>query len=237
MIRAALYTNKCDYLVLVHEIREMTAYYTNEYLKILNLFSSDDYETFIRVRESIDIICIDVSLEHGIEYAKLSRKLHPKSMIVVIADQRISPLTYMTPAIIATSLLLKPLREPMVKQAMRAVFGCFIMQEKTEEDIFLIETQEGRQKIPYSQILYFESKQKKVYACTRQYRYAFYGTLSALELEHAEQFIRCHRSFVVNRKKIEQVKISRNYLVLETGIRVPLSRSYKSAIKRYFYNK
>lgn len=237
MIRAALYTDRKDYQILESEIREMTAYFTDEHLQILNLSFSDDYRRFIEECEVIDIICVDVTIGCGIKYAEQSRKLYPMSMIVIIADQKISPVTYMTPDIIATSLLLKPLQDFMVRQVMQAVFGCYILKEKAKKDFFVIDNRESKQRIPYSKILYFESKKKKIYACTAQCRYAFYGTLNQLEEEYGEHFIRCHRSFMVNRKKIEQIKLSENHLMLEREVKIPLSRSYKKSVKKYFYGK
>ncbi len=237
MIRAALYTQKNDYEIIKFELKEMTSYFTNDYLEILDLSSSTDYRKFLIYQGFFDIICIDVTLEHGIKYAEQSRKMNPMSQIIIIADQKTSPIIYLTPTIIATSLLLKPLQELMIKQAMKSIFGYYIIQEKNETDLFIIENSEYKQRIPYSQILFFEAKNKKIYACTANCEYAFYDTLNHLEKEFSgEQFIRCHRSFIVNRKMISNIKPSKNHLELQGKIKIPLSRSYKKAIKN-LYNK
>jgi len=237
MIRAALYTQKNDYKIIKFELKEMTAYFTNDYLEILDLSSNTDYRKFLIYQGFFDIICIDVTLEHGIKYAEQSRKMNPLSQIIIIADQKTSPINYLTPTIVATSLILKPLQEAIVKHAMQSIFGYYIIQEKTETELFVIESREYKQKIPYSQILFFEAKNKKIYACTVNNKYAFYDTLNHLEKElPREQFIRCHRSFIVNRKVISNIKLSKNHLELQDKIKIPLSRRYKKAIKN-LYNK
>ena len=55
-----------------------------------------------------------------------------------------------------------------------------------------------------------------------------------LEEKYSELFVRCHRSFMVNRKMVEQVKLSQNYLVLSSEVEIPLSRSYKGQIKELY---
>ena len=60
---------------------------------------------------------------------------------------------------------------------------------------------------------------------------AFYETIEHLAERLPEQFVRCHRSFIVSKKRIRKVMLSKNLIELEQGMEVPLSRSYKSAFK------
>lgn len=48
-----------------------------------------------------------------------------------------------------------------------------------------------------------------------------------------EQFIRCHRGFLVNQKKIERVIFSKNLILLADGYEIPVSRTYKSILKEF----
>ena len=63
--------------------------------------------------------------------------------------------------------------------------------------------------------------------------YPFYDTLDQLEERLAGRFLRCHRSYLVNRSKISKVYLSQNILVLSGGEEIPLSRSYKPAVKSF----
>ena len=152
---------------------------------------------------------------------------------MLIADVQTSPVTYMKPTILASALLLKPLKEAMVQQTVEEVFRCCI-QENSDDEVFIVEAKEEKYRIPYSEILYFESRSKKIYACTANDEYGFYDTMDRLEEECMEHFVRCHRSFIVNRDKVDKVRLSQNYLTLQGGLEIPLSRSYKSVIKELY---
>ena len=49
-------------------------------------------------------------------------------------------------------------------------------------------------------------------------------------------FCRCHRSYIINMRKVTAVKASLNLIEMQDEIQVPLSRSYKKAIKEYHKN-
>ena len=235
MIYAVGQGNQKEMFLVEHKLRERTAYSTDEQLSFVGLYTKADFENFISTEQSADILCADITVFQGIEQAEVLRKKYPKAALVLIADMSISPVRYMKPSILAAALLLKPLKSIMVEQTVKEIFQCFIEQE-SDEELFVVETREGKQRIPYSGILYFEARNKKIYVCTQDYEYGFYETMEHLEEQYAEQFIRCHRSFLVNRKMIGQVKLSQNYLTLKGGVEIPLSRSYKSRIKELYEN-
>ena len=66
---------------------------------------------------------------------------------------------------------------------------------------------------------------------TGNQEYAVYDTIDNLQERLPEGFLRCHRSFIVAKSKIENVYLSKNYIALEDGMTVPLSRSYKEVLK------
>ncbi len=233
MIYAVGQGNRQEIVLVEQQIRERTALSTDEQLKFVGLYTKDDFEKFLKEQQQADILFTDITIFQGIEQVELLRKNYPKAAIVLIADLTISPITYMKPTILASALLLKPLQIPMIEKVVEEIFACYI-QKETDEEIFVIDTREEKQRIPYSNILYFEARSKKIYACTKEYEYGFYDTIDHLEETQGERFIRCHRSFLVNRKMIEQVKLSQNYLQLKDGVEIPLSRSYKTQIKELY---
>ena len=78
----------------------------------------------------------------------------------------------------------------------------------------------------------YESREKKLFCNTGDEEYPFYGTLDQLAEQLGEDFVRCHRSFLANRKKIERVYLSGNVIELKGNISLPLSRSYKPEVKK-----
>ena len=43
--------------------------------------------------------------------------------------------------------------------------------------------------------------------------------------------MRCHRSFLVNTRKIQKIRMAENCLELYSGATVPLSRTYRQKIR------
>ena len=97
----------------------------------------------------------------------------------------------------------------------------------------MVESRGERSIIGYRRINYFESREKKVFLCTDSEEFGFYDTLDELEKTLSEDFIRIHRSFLVNRQKIASVFISQGRVLLTDGSEVPLSRSYKPMLRDF----
>ena len=97
----------------------------------------------------------------------------------------------------------------------------------------VIEDREGKISVPYSKIYYLEVREKKIFVRLKDKEYSKYGTLENVLKELSDDFIRCHRSFAVNKHYIDRVKLSENAIYLEHNIMVPLSRSYKAELKEY----
>lgn len=224
---------KNEMFMVEKELRERTALSTDEQLHFIGIYTRDAFERFMGEERPADIICADITIFQGIEQVEAIRKKYPQAALVLIADMTISPVNYMKPSILAAALLLKPLQQLHVEQVMKEIFQRYIEQTQ-EEELLVIETREKKYRIPYSKIMYFEARSKKIYVCTPNYEYGFYETMDHLEEQYSKQFIRCHRSFLVNRRMIENVKLSQNCLTLQGGIEIPLSRSYKGQIKELY---
>ena len=85
-------------------------------------------------------------------------------------------------------------------------------------------------------ILYFEARDKKIALRMQAEELSFNGTLSQLEQELPPEFIRCHKSFLVNRRHIVSVDRSNSSLILDNRMELPISRSYKKAFWEVFQN-
>ena len=97
-----------------------------------------------------------------------------------------------------------------------------------------MDTREEKLLVPYAHIYFFEARDKKLFVRTRHGEYAFYDTMEALERRLPENFRRCHRSYIVNMEKVLRYLPAENYLELADRIGVPVSRSYKAALREAF---
>lgn len=181
----------------------------------------------------LDISCVDICGNGGIDYAKKVRSTNKDMSILLIVDLSLSPATYIIPSIMAASLLIRPFDRAAVKNVLDTVLKdyCEYFEQEDGGKSFVVETREGKRLVPYSGIVYFESRNKKIFLGTDNEEYSFYGTLDNLEETLDDRFIRCHRSFIAAKKRISKIVLSKNIVVLDNGCEIPLSRSYKGKVK------
>ena len=190
---------------------------------------------FIESDQPLDIICTDVTGKEGIPLAADCRKRNRNAYMILIADTRISPASYMKPTIMAGSLLLRPFQKADIEEAFQEAFGSFLTDEgePEEKEQFILDNREGKWRIDYEHIYYFEARQKKLYLNTGNREIGFYDTLENIQKTLPSWFIRCHRSFLINGKMIQKLLLGQNLVVLKDGWEIPVSRTYKKEIKEY----
>ncbi len=185
-------------------------------------------------RNGIDLLIFDVTRRGAIDELARIRRTEKEAFLLIIANMAISPMTYMKPSIKATSLLLRPIEENHMNRVLKEFLVDFIerQEEHSGQHIFQIETKGEVQYIPYHKIYYFEARKRKLYLRTLSEEYAFANTVDNLQQTLGEQFIRCHRSFIVNSRKIVSIALADNMIKLTNELVVPLSRGYRGGIKQ-----
>jgi len=86
-------------------------------------------------------------------------------------------------------------------------------------------------RIEYNQIIYLESFQKKIYVHTGNQRIGYYDSLSSLEEKLGANFIRCHKSYIINEDKVSRVSFTDMKIIMSNGAQIDISRSFKASIK------
>ncbi len=216
--------------------RHLSGSISEEYWDFHAFTDMNEVIRFLSDLPILDIACVDLTLNGGINSAKKIRTLNGNTYIMVIADKDISPMEYISPEVMAASLLLRPFDgatlQDVMKKTVKAYFKNFIDKDKTD-DVFVIENRDGRQLVPYDRIVCFEARDKKVFAVTESLEYSFYDTIENLEAELPDYFIRSHRGFIVNSQKISTIHLSQSIIVMDDGSELPLSRSFKSSFKEF----
>lgn len=194
-----------------------------------------DMKRYLAEEPLIDMICFDITGEEGIHQLEAVRNQYKHAFLLITADIHVSPMEYLRPCIAPVSLLLRPFGRDQARQILKEFFQEYMEQFKTEDiaGSFMIDTRDGRQYIPFQQIYYLEAREKKIFVRTRNQELGFYETIEKLMERLPEVFLRCHRSYIVNRIKIQKVLLSRNQISLRDNLTVPLSRSYKQLFKEY----
>lgn len=214
------------------------AYHSDEHWRFVESDSVDDLKCFLEENSKVDMVCLDITMDGSIEMAERVRSDFSSSYITLIADTNISPIKYIRPSIRAESLMVKPLSDAQIETVLEEAVISYMKRLELPDDrrVFVTENKGSKNLISYDRILFFESREKKVFLSTEKEEYGFYDTLDELEIKLDDIFIRCHRSYIVNRERISRVELSAGRIILDDGTEIPMSRSYKKAVKDYLFN-
>lgn len=124
------------------------------------------------------------------------------------------------------NFLLKPVSLDKVTPCMNDI------KKKLSNDMYFYRTKSTIQNIPYMDILCFESSMHYVSIITADQSYQQYTSLNALVQFLPGDFVRCHRTTIVNLYHI--MKIDGMEITLSNGKVVNISRSYYEDVKRHF---
>lgn len=227
-------SEKKESRMLDNGMREAVAYSSDEDWAIESVTSESDYIRALEKAGEVGVTCFDITSGKSTKTIENFRKTNKDSLLVIISDPTISPLIYMKPNIMASSLLLKPLTDSNVASCMKEVVNSYYSREESadegDDQKFCVEAKEGKTYYPYSKIVHFEAREKKIFLNTLHEETGFYSTLDTIITQLPDYFVKCHRSFIVNTRKIVKIQSSQNLIICEDDIALPLSRSCKAEV-------
>lgn len=185
--------------------------------------------------EMLDIACMDIMTDKGIGPSEEVRKKYSDSEMMLIVSESISPRIYMKPSVRASSVIFRPLAVDEASETISEVVQASLIKKQTLNDsnCLVIQTKEDILHLPFAGIDYIEARMKKLYIRADKEEFACNDTLDCMQEELPDQFIRCHRGYIVNKNRIKHIDLANNVITLINGLQVPMSRSYKSAVKEY----
>lgn len=198
----------------------------------------DSAEKFISVSESkklrFDIVFMDIIMGdiNGMTCARLIRQWDKLAKIVFLSSS--TEFVYEGYEVNASGYLVKPLDTMKVTACLQKIIA--EVQGIAKESISVTSGGIKRQ-ILIDDILYLESRKNlvDVVLSPASKRLAVYTKLDDFEqLHRSKLWIRPHKSFIVNFLYIEEY--SGDNFVLRDGTIIPISRTYKNAVKASFYN-
>ena len=182
---------------------------------------------------SWQLLCVDIGMGESIDSLRLARELCPEANLMLLVDRHVSPMTYIRPGIMPSCLLERPADTEQIRSALEDFIG-YLLAQQTPDDgggSFAIEEKDGVTRVPFRNIVCFESRAKRISVRLRREEYAYYDTLDRLQQALPEEFVRCHRSYIVNVTHVRRLSLSHNLVEMDDGTSVPVSRSYKAAVK------
>lgn len=175
-----------------------------------------------------ELAIVNICGEKTANKAIAVREQYKNTAMMLISDTAISPMEYLNPFIHPLSLLIKPYEE---KELYRVLLDFIKKIIDENEDGIWIDSCSGKIKVLYSNILYFEANNKMLNVRLESVEYSIYGSLEQYAKRLPTFFERCHRGVIVNTRFIERIRFSENYIKLNNGEQIPLSRSYKQNFK------
>ena len=130
-------------------------------------------------------------------------------------------------------ILVAPLREELMYASLKRILNDYAALHLNEDESKYMVVTSGKmlQRIAYQNILYLEAQNKLLNICMGRQVITVRSSMNELEKTLPDTFVRCHRSYIVNRMYVESYSLSDMMLELTTKERVPISRSYKDALR------
>lgn len=236
MIEAFLYiTDMAEQKAVSQQIENKVAFLTEDALATIKVRFLDDAYKYLYSGNKTDISVIEINNNNEIKFLERFRERCKSVYLMLIADSNISPMSYLNPKIKASALLLSPYQPKDLKVIIEEFIADYFndLEEQSEQNVFVINTKDGKELVPFSSVFYIEVREKHVFVRLQNKEFSQFGTLESVSKQLPDYFLRCHRSYIINTKHLSKIKFSENIIFLKHGIMVPLSRSYKKDIKEY----
>lgn len=191
---------------------------------------------FIRKdEEKVDLIFLDIEMPdmNGVEFMQ-SLGDHPIQIIVVsskekyaldaieydVTDYLLKPVTYVR-FLKATEKAVNKLREEMLPAS------------NSKEDFF-IRNNASLKRLRYEDVVWIEALENYIVVYTNDERYTIHFTMKAImDQLPSDKFFRIHRSYIVNRSKIELIKTNSIEVKTKEGKQsLPIGKSYRELLLR-----
>ena len=132
-------------------------------------------------------------------------------------------------------ILTAPLSEKALNACVARILADYSALTGDEpEDCLIIDSRSASYRIPYSEITYLEALDKLLTIHTTRQAVTVRASLGALiESLPADRFLRCHRSYVVNARCIDQIDFPNMTLTLRSGEGLPVSRGQRALLREY----
>lgn len=106
-----------------------------------------------------------------------------------------------------------------------------LVQPSEDENYLLVQNGGTHIRLNCREILCIESLEKKLVIHCGTQAFSVYGSMAEMESRLGSEFLRCHRGYLVNKRKIRSANMPEMMLTLENGDCVPISRSGRAILK------
>ena len=171
---------------------------------------------------------IDIELPglSGMDIAKAVRKNGYMGMIVFTTSHE--QFVYEGYEVEAFRYLLKPVKDSDIQACVKR-----ILQDKNKCSL-VFSFGKKQYSIEYDEIIYISCCGHYITIHTKQEEYEWKYSLKELEPSLPEQFVRCHRSFIINLEYLR--KIERKQLLMKDGAEIDIAPGYLDRVRQALMN-
>lgn len=190
-------------------------------------------QSFLAAGVSFDLVYLDIRMEgmSGMEVARAYRGMQPDAVLIFVTGAKEYALEAFD--VSAFHYLIKPLEEAKFSRVLQeALEEAKRRRSSRQQERLFIRTR--NKTVPQGDILYIESRGKKVDIHTLKETFTIYGSMNRLEAQLGESFYRCHRGYLVNMAFISEYDA--DSITLAGGARVYLARKkHGEFVKTYMW--
>ncbi|MGI5964077.1 MAG: LytR/AlgR family response regulator transcription factor [Lawsonibacter sp.] len=184
-----------------------------------------------------DVVFLDIDMPemNGLDVARELAKSHPRLYFVfatAFPDYALAAFEFYS-----FDYILKPFNEARIRRTTRSLRDKICNPQNRRADLILIKSDKQKLLIHQEDILYIESRLRKVFIKTKKEEHLVPGRLCDLEQQLDPQvFFRCHKGYLVNLIEIRKIVPSgQSYnIIMHSGEKISLSRKQEKVLLKRF---
>ena len=178
-------------------------------------------------KQRFSLYFMDISLPgiSGIETAAAIREKDPYALIIYITDYK--EYVYQVFETLPYRFITKPVKKEVFQKALTDAIN--YLTDRGE--LFCFHIDRDQYQIPFQEIVYFESRLRRLMLHTVNETYSFYGKLNEITKSlNPLLFVRTHASYLVNMEYIHSIRDTE--ILLQSGESIPMSRKYRPLVRQ-----
>lgn len=197
-----------------------------------NIYGYTDYKKFLNDIKSrkCDILFMDIKLDNvnGIELIKENVNYLKSTKLIYITgyDEYVED--------VFETELVYLIKKPLNGEKVRKAYSKAVEKINKENKVIVVKTLKETRKVKISDIFYIESDARLVNIHLKNEVLVSYAKLSDMEEALKGNFLRTHKSYLVNLERVKSYK--HNQLILDNGKVIPISRNSVSKVKNEIFD-